>query len=106
MKAAILALILMILGPAAWAKTVKVKVTKKGFEPARIETKAGEELTLKITRKVKATCAKDITVPSMDIQKPLPLNETVTVTLKPTQKGEVIFGCAMQQMLGGLIIVK
>lgn len=106
MKAALLALILLGAGHIALAKTVKVKVTKKGFVPARIEAQAGEELTLKITRKVKATCAKDITVPSMDIHEQLPLNKTVTITLTPQDKGEVIFGCSMHQMIGGLLIVK
>ena len=78
---------------------------KKGFEPSRIEVKAGEEVTLNITRKVKATCAKKITVPSENIEKDLPLNKAVAVTFTPSKKGEIKFGCAMKQMLGGVILV-
>ena len=82
-----------------------VEVTRKGFEPSRIEVKAGEEVTLNITRKVKVTCAKQITVPSENIKKDLPLNKAVSVTFTPSKKGEISFGCAMKQMLGGVIVV-
>ena len=88
------------------AKTVDVKVTSKGFEPAKIEAKAGEPLTLNITREAKITCAKKITIPSMDVTKDLPLNKMVSVEVTPKEKGEIKFGCAMDQMLGGAIIVQ
>ncbi len=90
----------------AFAKTVEVKVTSKGFEPSKIEAKAGEPLTLNITREAKITCAKKITIPSMNVTKDLPLNKMVSVEVTPKEKGEIKFGCAMDQMLGGAIIVQ
>ena len=102
----ILVAIALLFSSAAWAeKTVDVEVTRKGFEPSRIEVNANEKVTLNITRKVKITCAKKITVPSENIEKELPLNKTVSVELTPTKKGEIAFGCAMKQMLGGVIVV-
>lgn len=91
---------------AVSGNVMEVSVTKKGFEPARIETKAGEKLTLNITRKAKVTCATEISIPSLKIKKELPLNKTVKVELTPKAKGEVIFGCGMSQMVGGVILVK
>ena len=96
----------LLISSVAFAdKTIDVKVTRKGFEPARIEVNANEKVTLNITREVKITCAKKITVPSEGIEKDLPLNKAVSVELTPTKKGEIAFGCAMKQMLGGVIVV-
>lgn len=82
-----------------------VAVTRKGFVPNRIEVKAGEKVTLNVTRKTKTTCAKKITVPSEGIEKDLPLNKTVKVEFTPKNKREITFGCAMKQMLSGVVIV-
>ena len=96
----------LLLAGAAFAENViDVEVTQKGFEPSRIEVKANEKVTLNITRKVKITCAKKITVPSENIEKDLPFNKTVAIELTAAKKGEIAFGCAMKQMLGGVIIV-
>ena len=103
-----LALFLSMIGLSSFAhagQAHNVEVTQKGFEPSRIEVKAGEEVTLNITRKVKVTCAKKVTVPSEKIEKDLPLNKAVSVTFTPSKKGEIKFGCAMKQMLGGVIVV-
>ena len=96
----------LLLSSVAFAdKVIDVKVTRKGFEPARIEVNANEKVTLNITREVKITCANKITVPSENIEEYLPLNKTVSVELTPNKKGEIAFGCAMKQMLGGVIVV-
>ncbi len=86
-------------------QSVDILVTKKGFEPSKFEVKAGEKVTLNITRKVKATCAKQITVPDEGIKKDLPINKKVTVEFTPKKQGELVFGCAMNQMIGGTIVV-
>ncbi|MCB0379194.1 MAG: cupredoxin domain-containing protein [Bdellovibrionales bacterium] len=107
MKKIFLMLILIrVVNPAFAGQSVEVTVTNKGFEPSKISAKAGEPITLNITRKAKITCAKKITVPSMNIEKELPFNKTVAVAITPSKKGEIKFGCAMKQMLGGVIIVE
>lgn len=106
MKPILLKFIFLLVAQSSFAgQSVDVSVTQKGFEPSKVSAKVGEPITLNITRKVKVTCAKKVTVPSMDIEKDLPLNKVVSVTLTPSQKGEIKFGCAMKQMLGGIIIV-
>tara|TARA_B100001248_G_scaffold227481_1_gene185939 strand:- start:4802 stop:5125 length:324 start_codon:yes stop_codon:yes gene_type:complete len=96
---------LIMTGSVYASQTVDVKVTQKGFEPARVKVKAGEKVTLNITREVKITCAKKVTVPTHNIEKKLPLGKTVSIELTPSKKGEIAFGCAMDHMLGGVIIV-
>ena len=87
------------------AEVHDVEVTGKGFVPSRIKVKAGEKVVLRVKRTVKTTCAKKITVPSKGIVKNLPLNKSVLVEFTPDKRGEIAFGCAMDQMLSGVIVV-
>lgn len=86
-------------------RRVAVSVTEQGFEPSRIEARAGEMLTLVVTRRTEATCATEIVVGQSNIRKDLPLNEPVTVAFVPAAAGEIRFACAMG-MYGGTIVVK
>lgn len=105
----VLAALVLALAPAAQAnapRTIELTVTKKGFEPGRVKVKKGETVTLEITRKVARTCATEIVVPGYGIDVDLPLNERVSVTFTPRKTGELTYGCAMDQMLGGVLLVE
>ena len=85
---------------------VEMAVTDQGFEPDHVPVKKGQPVTLVITRKTDATCAKDIVIPDHGITKALPLNEAVQVTFTPGKTGELKYGCAMNQMVGGVLLVE
>jgi plastocyanin len=85
---------------------VEMAVTDRGFEPDEVPVKKGEPVKLVITRKTDATCAKDIVIPEHGIRKALPLNQPVEVTFTPTKTGELKYGCAMNQMIGGVLVVQ
>ncbi len=104
MKTLILAF--SLLSTSAFAKEYKMQVTEKGYEPSTLKVKAGEPVTLKITRKTNATCAREITVPSQKLKVDLPLDKEVTVKVAALQKGEIKFGCAMDMMIGGVMIAE
>nr|BDT29408.1 cupredoxin domain-containing protein [Bacteriovorax sp. HI3] len=104
MKTLILAF--SLLSTSAFAKEYKMQVTEKGYEPSTLKVKAGESVTLKITRKTNATCAREITVPSQKLKVDLPLDKEVTVKVAALQKGEIKFGCAMDMMIGGVMIAE
>ena len=88
-------------------KTIDVAVTKNGFEPNVIDVKPGTHVVLNVTRKVKATCANEIQVPSKNIKVALAeMGKPYRIDLGQLQKGEVKFGCGMDMMLGGLIVAK
>lgn len=91
---------------ASAPRTIELTVTKKGFEPNRVKVKKGETVTLEITRKEARTCATEIVVPGYGIDVDLPLNERVSVTFTPRKTGELTYGCAMDQMLGGVLLVE
>jgi plastocyanin domain-containing protein len=86
-------------------KRVEISVTEQGFEPSRIEARAGQMLTLVVTRRTEATCVKEIVVGKDSVRKDLPLNVPVTVAFVPTAPGEIPFACAMG-MYSGTIVVK
>jgi plastocyanin domain-containing protein len=87
-------------------QTVELAVTDNGFEPTPVKVKAGQPVELRITRKTEKTCATDIVVKEHDINQKLPLNETVVVSFTPTKTGELKYGCAMDQMIAGVLLVE
>ena len=85
---------------------LELSVTDDGFVPDRIRVKANEPLTLRIERKTDETCATEILIDGTDINVKLPLNEPVEVAWTPTKTGAVKFGCAMDKMVGGVLLVE
>lgn len=92
--------------PAAGARVVPLEVTTDGFVPANVSLKAHEPVTLRVTRKTDETCATEILIDGTDINVKLPLNTPVDVAYTPTKAGAVKFGCAMDKMVGGVLLVE
>ena len=84
---------------------VRITVTKNGYEPFRIQAKAGKPLTLVVTRTTDETCATEIVIPEAEISQDLPLNQAVTITFTPKKTGQLRYSCAMN-MFQGVIDVK
>lgn len=110
MKLLIVMVIVFGLGTVALAKSasqnIDLSVTENGFEPNSIDVNPGSEVVLKVTRKTDSTCAKQVQIPSMKIKKDLPLNKTISISLGKLEKGEIRFGCGMNMMEAGRIIVR
>jgi plastocyanin domain-containing protein len=85
---------------------VELAVTSNGFEPARVSVKKDQPVTLVITRRTDATCAKEIVVPDHGVRQALPLNQPVKVTFTPAASGELKYGCGMNQMVSGVLLVE
>lgn len=107
--AALLAVLLAAAGcrerAPAPGEPVRITVTKNGYEPWRVEAKAGVPLTLVVTRTTEETCATEVVLPEYGIDRKLPLNEPVTITFTPTRTGTLRYACAMK-MFQGQIDVK
>jgi plastocyanin domain-containing protein len=84
---------------------VKITVTKRGFEPWKVQAKKDVPLTLVITRTTDETCAKELVLPEQGIHQELPLDEPVTVSFTPARAGELRYACAMN-MFQGVIEVR
>ena len=91
--------------PAAYAPRVEMIVNEEGFVPSRVKARAGQPLTLAITRKTDKTCATEIVFKGQEGKTELPLDKTVEVVFTPKASGEVAFGCGMGMMIGGVLDV-
>ena len=89
---------------AALASRVEIAVTSDGFTPARVRAKAGEPLTLVVTRKIDKTCAKEIVIKDYGVNQPLALNEPVEVKITPAKAGKVRFACGMDMIAGEIAV--
>jgi plastocyanin len=92
-------------GVASGPRTINITVTENGFEPTPITVKKGEPITLVVTRKTDATCAKQIVLDEEKIKQDLPLDQPVKISFTPKRAGELKYGCAMGKMMSGVIKV-
>lgn len=93
-----------LLAAAPAPRKVEIKVTKKGFEPRRVEVKKGEPLHLVVTRKTEDTCATELVIKDQNIEKELPLNKPVAFDFTPDKTGEITYACGMGMIRGVLVI--
>lgn len=91
--------------PAA-PRRVELKVNEDGFQPSNVTVTKGTSVTLAVTRVTDATCATELLIEGTDINTPLPLNKQVEIAWTPTKAGAVKFGCAMDKMVGGVLLVE
>jgi plastocyanin domain-containing protein len=84
------------------ARRVTIQVTENGFEPAVVSAKAGEPITLVVTRTTDRTCATEMVFKdaNLNIKRDLPLNKPVEITFKPSKTGDLVYACAMDMYRG------
>lgn len=85
-------------------QVVEIAVTSDGFVPASFKVRAGHPVKLAITRKVERSCATDIVIKDLQINKPLPVGETVELEFTPTRPGKIRFACAMDMIAGEIVV--
>jgi plastocyanin domain-containing protein len=85
------------------AQTATIEITNKGFEPDSLKLKAGVPAKVTFVRKTDETCAKEVVIKEYDINRKLPLGESVAIEFTP-RKGEFTFACGMNMLKGKLIV--
>ncbi len=98
-----------VLAPAASAeRVIEVDVTPDGFEPKHFLVQSGESLTFLVTRRVEHTCVTSVVL-SLDvdsrIERELPLDEPVPITVRFEAPGELGMSCPMN-MYGATIQIR
>jgi plastocyanin domain-containing protein len=99
----LLAVLVAALAPAGCRRApaeVAISVGVNGFDPWRIEARAGKPLVLVITRTTDDTCATEIVIPDAGLKAPLPLGKPVRLELTPGKAGKLRFSCAMKMFQG------
>jgi len=82
----------------------KITVSKSGYEPASINAKKGEKLTLAFYRADAENCGGEVVFPKLKIKKKLPVGETVLVEITPQESGELAFACGMDMLKGKVLV--
>lgn len=82
-----------------------IEVANGVYQPALIEMKTGETLTLRFHRRDASPCAEQVVFPELDISETLPLGGERTLRLTPPKSGDYRFTCQMQ-MYQGLLRVR
>ena len=87
------------------AQTAKVAVNEQGYEPATVTLRAGTPARITFVRTTDKTCGTEVVFPSLNIRRPLPLNQPVVIEFTPVKSGEIAFACGMN-MLHGTVVVR
>lgn len=82
----------------------KVLVTEQAFEPTKLTLRAGTRARITFVRTTDKTCATEVVFPSLNIRRPLPLNQPVTIEFTPKVSGEIGFACGMNMLRGTLVV--
>ncbi len=83
-------------GQAIPSDAIRVRVGAGGFDPARIEVRAGERLKIAFTRDTAPNCAQKVVFPKLGIEGRLGPGETFVVKLPAAVGGEEMrFTCGM-----------
>lgn len=94
--------------PAPDTRTIAVAVNARGFSPASFEVETGSVATVVFTRTVEHTCVKRVVL-GLDaehtVERDLPRNQPVAITLQFDRPGELSFSCAMGMRFGSIHVV-
>ncbi len=75
--------------------------SNRGYSPTRLVAKAGEEVLLNIVTNNTFSCARDLVIPALGIEKLLPQTGTVPVRIPAQAAGTVMrFSCSMGMYTG------
>jgi plastocyanin domain-containing protein len=88
-------------------RRIDISVTEAGFEPSKVTVKQGEEVTLAFTRTSDTTCATEVIVHVNEkdtVEKKLPLNQAVPVTVTFSKTGELGYACGMNMHKGVIVV--
>lgn len=75
-----------------------------GYRPSRIIVKKNQPLEITFLRTDQNPCLEEVVIPGFKIKKFLPLNEKVSITIKPENAGEFPFACGMNMFHGKIIV--
>src|SRR5437764_12205337 len=100
MRVTLIALFAMVsckqqLPAPAQSGVADVTITEKGFEPDRIQVKAGQQVPLRSTRKVAQTCADAVDGQGDPVRRMLALNAPVDVKVTAPKWGELALACPL-----------
>ena len=83
---------------------VEIEVTADGYKPESVKAEAGRPLVPAFKRTPGGKCVEEITVPTENVKKFLPVGEVVEVAFTPKSKGTIGFACGMDMVHGSIVV--
>ncbi len=83
---------------------VEIKVKDGVYQPARIQVKVGQPVTLRFIREDASPCASMVVFGQFEVSGQLAVNKPTDIVLTPKAKGEFEFTCQMGMYRGKLIV--
>lgn len=84
--------------------TVKVTISKRGYEPKEIAVKKGQPVKLEFFREDGENCGEELIFPKLNIKRTLPVGATEAIEFTPPESGEIGFTCGMDMLRGKVIV--
>ncbi|MCX6797441.1 MAG: cupredoxin domain-containing protein [Candidatus Doudnabacteria bacterium] len=75
-----------------------------GYLPAIISLTQGKLAKLNFFRKDSSSCLEEVVMPDFKVRQFLPLNQKITIEIRPQKSGEYNFSCGMGMFHGKLIV--
>lgn len=90
-------------------KTVEVAdevdiTVEGGYSPEVISIPKGKTTKINFIRKDPASCLEEVVLGDFKIRKHLPLNERVSIEIKPERTGEYGYSCGMNMFHGKILV--
>ena len=93
-------------GAQAPVKEVNLAITADGYNPNGFTVQAGSKVTLHLKNTGGGGCTQAFTIPSLGIQKVVPIGQSDTVTFTaPARPGPVAFMCSMGMYRGQMRVI-
>lgn len=81
-------------------------VADGGYTPNTISIPKGKTTKITFLRKDPSACLEEVVLGDFKIRKFLPLNQKVTIEIKPEKEGEYQFVCGMNMFHGKIMVRK
>lgn len=91
--------------PVYSSNDVTIHMTSSGYTPGTIAVKAGEPVKLKLVNETGQGCVQAFTIPSLNIQKIVPVGSSSSITFTPKQPGQLAFMCSMGMYRGVINVI-
>ncbi len=83
-----------------------INIEATGYNPNSLTVKAGSQITLHLTNNGGGGCTQAFTIPSLGIQKIVPIGQSDTIVFTaPLQPGQVPFMCSMGMFRGMINVI-
>ena len=83
---------------------IRVVADGKGYTPDTIKIKVGAPTVVEFVLKTEETCARDLVIADLDIEKRLVVNKPLRVEVPSTEARTYDFECSMQMYKGTIVV--